>query len=283
MLSVPSQPKQNKQNNANRHMHFLSPTCLQRLFLLFALRGGKLCLCLVRSILHPDIVFTRLDLVLDNAPQQLDSKADKVVLSEVVLKLPCLALLVFGFERFGISQLTGTDALVLGDGEEVEADFVFGVTSDSLLEDFDNLLGEFVLCAGAVRDRGTLKSVELVELVVDHRVGDKVEGFVVVGSGALGFVNEGGGAGKAVVDGTNNLWLKIKRLEEKKRDVSERLGIPEFDKVSPFKSGGNSPAKSLNSARVCPMLTELSWLRSTLIMAWVAQAFCIVWFAKKMS
>jgi hypothetical protein len=125
------------------------------------------------------------------------------VLPKIILKLPFLALLVLGLKGFLISQLTGPDAFVLGDSEEIEADFVFGITGDSALEDGDELLGEFRLSAGAVRDGGTLEAIEFVELVVDDGVSDEVVGFVVGGGGTGGLVDEGGGAGEGVVDGTD--------------------------------------------------------------------------------
>lgn len=49
-------------------------------------------------------------------------------------------------------------------------------------------------------DRGGLEAVELVEDVVDGGVGDEMIDIVVVGSCALGFVDERGGAREGVVD-----------------------------------------------------------------------------------
>ena len=54
--------------------------------------------------------------------------------------------------------------------EEVESNFGGGVAADAPLEDWYDLVGEFLACAGAVEDGSGLKAVEFIELVVYRRV-----------------------------------------------------------------------------------------------------------------
>ena len=56
-------------------------------------------------------------------------------------------------------------------------------------------------------DGGGLEAVELVEGVVDGGVCDEMVDVVVVGGRALGFVHEGGGARKGVVDVADELGV----------------------------------------------------------------------------
>jgi hypothetical protein len=67
------------------------------------------------------------------------------------------------------------------------------------VQDVDDLSGELLSGAGAVRDGGGLQAVELVEGVVDGRVGDEVVDVVVLGGGALRLVDEGRRPGERVV------------------------------------------------------------------------------------
>jgi hypothetical protein len=58
------------------------------------------------------------------------------------------------------------------------------------VQDIDDLGGELLGSAGAMRDGGGLQAVELVEGVVDGRVGDEVIDVVVFGSSALRLIDE---------------------------------------------------------------------------------------------
>ena len=118
---------------------------------------------------------------------------------ERVLPQPLGADILLLLEAVLVTKLAGAYAQVAHAGHEVEADLVLGVAGDATVQDVDDLGGELLGGAGAVRDGGGLQAIELVEGVIDGRVGNEVIDVVVLGGGALRLVDEGRRPGKRVV------------------------------------------------------------------------------------
>jgi hypothetical protein len=159
-------------------------------------------LCRLLRLVDPLLVRSiaaLLQLGSNNTLEQLADKAHKVMPPERVLPQPLGADILLLLETVLVTKLAGAYAQVAHAGHEVEADLVLGVAGDAAVQDVDDLSGELLSGAGAVRDGGGLQAVELVEGVVDGRVGDEVVDVVVLGGGALRLVDEGRRPGERVV------------------------------------------------------------------------------------
>ena len=128
-----------------------------------------------------------------------------------------------------------------------------GVARNAPLQHRDHLLGEIVQRAFAVDDGGRLKSVKFVEPVVDRSVCDEMVYIVLFGGEALCVVDERGGAGKGIVNISDQLGVR--------ESLSSQLWSP--PSVLAFRlvawllltSAGNASVKSLNSRSRGPRST----------------------------
>jgi hypothetical protein len=176
------------------------PLPLKRSSVLVLLSRHAVCrfLRLINPLLVRSIA-ALLQLGSNNPLEQLADKAHKVMPPERVLPQPLGADILLLLETILVTELAGTDAQVTHAGHEVEANLVLGIAGNAAVQDVDDLGGELLGGTGAMRDGGGLQAVELVQGIVDGRVGDEVVDVVVLGGGALRLVDEGRRPGERVV------------------------------------------------------------------------------------
>ncbi|OHW96657.1 hypothetical protein CSPAE12_04692, partial [Colletotrichum incanum] len=154
----------------------------------------------LKALLDPCLVsrISALDLLRYNTFEHFAREADKVVPAQGVFEPPVAALLVLALEGLGIANLLGGVTRIAHHGQHVEPDLGAGVREHAVLQHLRHLVRELFGSAGAVRDGRGLQPVELVQLAVDGRIGNEVEGVLSLAC-LLCLIDEGAALGEAVV------------------------------------------------------------------------------------
>lgn len=142
---------------------------------------------------------------------------------ERILKQPVAPLPLLPLQELGVAKLAGADAQVPAHGEEVEADLRGRVAGDAALQHVDDLRGEGLRGAGAVRDGRLLEAVELVEHAVDGRVRDEVEDVLAVAARPRRLVRKGRAPREAIVHLADQVRVAQRLPAELGRQLNGKL------------------------------------------------------------